>query len=154
MKKMSLIIIAVVILSTILIFFSFSAAKQEEPINTITINNKEIKIEIAKTSLEQYRGLSGRKNICPDCGMLFISGNKRERSFVMRNMMFPLDIIWISNGKIAKIDSDLQPENSSNLTNHSSGEPVDYILEVNAGFCADNNIKIGNKIWINFQQKK
>jgi hypothetical protein len=151
MKKISLIIIAVIILSAILIFFSFSAAKQEEPMNIITINNKEIKVEIAKTSLEQYRGLSGRKNICPDCGMLFISGNKRERDFVMREMMFPLDIIWIGDKKIVKIDSNLQPENSSNLTNYKSGEPVDYALEVNAGFCADNNIKIGDEVWINFQ---
>ncbi|MFA4941764.1 MAG: DUF192 domain-containing protein [Patescibacteria group bacterium] len=150
MKKISLIIIAIVILSAILVFFSFSAAKQEEFINTVKINDKEIKVEIAKTNLEQYWGLSGRKNICPDCGMLFVSGNKRERNFVMRDMMFPLDIVWIDNEKIIKIDRDLQPESSSNLTSYESGKPVDYVLEVNAGFCANNNIKIGDKIWINY----
>lgn len=148
MKKIFFIIIAIIVLSAIFILFSFSAAKQEEPINTVRINDKEIKVDLAKTSLEQYTGLSGRGNLCPDCGMLFIFGDKEEKTFVMRNMMFPLDIIWINDEEIVKIDKNLQPEKFLNLTEYKNEEPVNYVLEVNAGFCQENNIKEGSIVEI------
>ncbi|MDP2944199.1 MAG: DUF192 domain-containing protein, partial [bacterium] len=37
----------------------------------LKINQQEIKVEIASTLKQQYRGLSGRKSICAACGMLF-----------------------------------------------------------------------------------
>ncbi|MDP2944440.1 MAG: DUF192 domain-containing protein, partial [bacterium] len=64
----------------------------------LKINQQEIKVEIASTLKQQYRGLSGRKSICADCGMLFNFSDSGVRSFVMRDMEFPLDIIFIEGG--------------------------------------------------------
>lgn len=113
----------------------------------IKINGAEIKVEVAKTSAEYYQGLSGRDDLCQNCGMLFVFADKTERTFVMRGMLFPIDIIWIDGEKIVKIDKDLPPpvSNSGDGGEYKSGQPVNYVLEVKSGFCRENKVKIGDK---------
>lgn len=118
----------------------------------VTINNKKIKIEIADTPELQYQGLSNKKELCDNCGMLFVFSDKQVRTFVMRNMNFPLDIIWIDDnlsaqaGKIVKINKNAIPESSNPVMRYSSDLPVNYVLEVNAGFCDGNEIKVGDSV--------
>ncbi|MDD5291486.1 MAG: DUF192 domain-containing protein [Patescibacteria group bacterium] len=138
-------LLAVLIIATFLIFFLSDAQNQTK---VIKINGAEIKAEIAKTPIEQYRGLSGRDSLCGDCGMLFIFPNKIERTFVMRDMLFPIDIIWIDDVKIVKIDKELPPPAPGplDLKKYKSGQPVNYVLEVNGGFCLENDIREGDKV--------
>lgn len=112
----------------------------------VIINDKIVNVEIANTAEKHYQGLSNRKNLCDNCGMLFIFPDKKERTFVMRNMNFPLDIIWIDDDKIVKIDKNLLPEGENPVNNYSPDIPVNYVLEVNGGFADKNNIKTGDKI--------
>ncbi len=119
----------------------------------VIINDKIIEVEIAGTAETHYRGLSNRKNLCENCGMLFVFPDKKERTFVMRNMNFPLDIIWIDDDKIVKIDKNLPPEGKNPANNYNSGAPVNYVLEVNGGFADKNNIKTGNKITLNYKTR-
>lgn len=114
--------------------------------NIIGINGKEIKVEIVDTPKQQYNGLSGRESLCVDCGMLFKFNNKRERTFVMREMKFSLDIIWINGNMIIGIDKNLPPEGADYKNFYKSRAPIDYVLEVNAGFTDKNNIKIGDVV--------
>ena len=69
----------------------------------LQIKDKIIKVEIAKTDEEKKQGLSDRKDLCDNCGMLFIFENKAVRSFWMNRMNFQLDIIWVADGIIEKI---------------------------------------------------
>lgn len=116
----------------------------KETANIVKINNQTIKIEIADTPKKQYQGLSFRKNLCADCGMLFKFSEKNEKTFVMRNMNFPLDIIFIDGDKIVKIYKDLKPEGESPQNFYSSDVPVDYILEVNGGWAERYGIEKNN----------
>ncbi len=92
-----------------------------------------LQLEIAASEKSQYQGLSGRASLCQDCGLLFIFENQAKRNFVMRNMRFPLDIIYLRNGKVTEILTDLQPEGNDRLTNHISQEDIDMALEIKAG---------------------
>lgn len=94
------------------------------------VGNRTIDLEIANTPTQRYLGLSGRSEICLDCGMLFSFPKKEKQSFVMRNMSFPLDIIFITEGKIVKIYHDLRPEGSSPQNIYDSEVPVDYVIEL------------------------
>jgi PBP1b-binding outer membrane lipoprotein LpoB len=60
----------------------------KEAAKTLKINGQEIKVEIADTPELQYQGLSFKKSLCADCGMLFIFKERSEKTFVMRNMNF------------------------------------------------------------------
>lgn len=112
------------------------------------INRQEIKIEMASTPEQQYQGLSGRKEICADCGMLFDFSESGPKTFVMRNMRFPLDIVFIDNGVIKNIAANLEPEGGAPKNFYKSAGAADQVLEVNGGYCAKYDIKPGDKIWI------
>ncbi|MFH1412833.1 MAG: DUF192 domain-containing protein [bacterium] len=114
----------------------------------VIINDHIIKIEIADTDEQHYNGLSNREEICKTCGMLFVFSEKTEPEFVMRNMNFPLDIIWINNEKIVKIDNDLSVEGAEPANKYSPGQPVDYVLEVNAGLAEEFGFSIGDNVII------
>lgn len=114
----------------------------------VKIKNILIKAEVAQSEDERKKGLSGRDNLAPDSGMLFVLGTKTQPTFWMKGMKIPLDIIWIDDNKIVKIDKNIPspqidtPDDKLEL--YQSKQPVDYVLEVNAGFCDQNKIQIGD----------
>ncbi|MDD5031809.1 MAG: DUF192 domain-containing protein [Patescibacteria group bacterium] len=136
-------LLAILLIAVSLVIFLPGAERQTAKVK---INGVEIKAEIAKTPAEQYLGLSGREGLCQNCGMLFTFLNEKERTFVMRGMLFSIDIIWIDGGKIVKIDEELPLPVSSEGKEYKSGKPVNYVLEVEGGFCRENNIKVGDRV--------
>ncbi|MFB5615404.1 MAG: DUF192 domain-containing protein, partial [Candidatus Nitrosomaritimum yanchengensis] len=96
-------------------------------------------------------GLSKTDFLPDDEGMLFIfEGNDvHPVSFWMKGMSIPIDILWIDDGLVVQIDKSVQPEPGvpdNQLRLYPSKQPIDFVLEVNAGFSESNNIEIGSKI--------
>jgi len=118
----------------------------------VEIGGYRIKAEIALSPEEHYRGLSGREALCAECGLLFVFPDSQERAFVMRGMNFPLDIIFINNGRITRILPDLSPAEPGvdelSLTEYRSGGPADRVLEVGAGFAARGGLAVGDSVII------
>jgi hypothetical protein len=118
---------------------------------TLTVGEKVLSVEIVNTEISREKGLSGRTSLPTDSGMLFVFETKKVSPiFWMKGMLFPLDIIWIADGKIVKIDKNVQAPSANTpddkLKKFSSNQPVDYVLEVNAGFADNNNVKVGDTI--------
>jgi uncharacterized protein len=125
------------------------ATKQEQKM--VVINSKNIAVEIAKTSEERSKGLSGKKSLDAESGMLFVfEKNETSPAFWMKDMLIPLDIIWIESGKIIRIDKNVQMPAAktpdSKLKIYTAGVSVDYVLEVNANYCDTNSIKVGDAV--------
>lgn len=128
----------------------FPAVTSVQP-KTVTIGGKTIQVEIANTDSSRGKGLSGRSSLPTDSGMLFIFNSKQITPiFWMKDMIIPIDIIWISGDKIVKIDKSAPaPEagtKDADLTKYSPGRPIDYVLEVNSGFAGTNNFKVGDSV--------
>ncbi len=118
--------------------------------NTVTINNHTFKIETAKSSKEQQAGLSGRNSLPADHGMLFVFDKTDYYNFWMKNMKFPLDIIFIKDDKIISIEKNATPPSGeSNPPIIKSGGDVNKVLEINAGLSDKYNIKKGDNLEIN-----
>lgn len=118
----------------------------------VTINNKKIKVELANDYDKWQKGLSDREELDKDTGMLFVFPGTQIRNFWMKNMHFPIDIIWIEHNKVIGISKNLQPEGEMPTNSYSSILPVNYVLEVNAGFADKNNIKEGDLVEYEFQK--
>jgi hypothetical protein len=118
----------------------------------VTVNSLNVKVELADTDILRYQGLSNHPKLCEFCGMLFIFPDKQVRTFVMRDMLFPLDIIFINDNKVVKIESNLEPEGNQYLTPYSSDVPADFVLEVNSGFTDKYSIEIGQEIKFNLKK--
>jgi len=83
------------------------------------------------------------KSLLPNDGMLFAYDDEQSVCFWMRNTYIPLSAAFIdARGIIIKI-ADMQPLDE---TNHCSEAPVKYVLEMNQGWFAANNIKIEDKV--------
>lgn len=122
-------------------------------VKQIKINDKNITVTIADTEDSRTKGLTGLDKLPQDEGMLFIFESKNViPSFWMKGMKFPLDFIWIKNGEVAQIDANISYPTSDTLDNaikvYIPNSPVDYVLEVNAGFSGTNNIKVGDKVYL------
>lgn len=106
------------------------------------------RVEVAKTDLEQERGLMYRTDIPADGGMLFYpypaeGGRSKEARFWMHNTPSPLDIIFIrADGTIEKI---VGAEAYSEDRIYSDG-PVSAVLEINRGRAAELGIAVGDKV--------
>lgn len=114
-------------------------------INKVGIGEKIIKVETALTPEDQAKGLSNRKELEKDSGMLFIFEKPAINYFWMKDMLFSLDIIWINEDlEIIFFEKNLKPESYPNFFGPTT--PFKYVLEVEAGFIDKFNLEIGQKV--------
>lgn len=104
-------------------------------------------IELADSEQERQFGLMNRKELCDTCSMLFVFDDINYRSFWMENTYIPLDIIFIDEtGKIVNISNNAVPLDTS--VRYNSTAPAKYVLEVNAGFSKQFDLKPGDQFKI------
>lgn len=131
--------------------FSFFNSSPTPLLKEIEVKGIKIKVELADTAEKRKVGLSGRKSLAEGSGMLFsFEGKELTPGFWMKAMLFPLDLIWIKNGKIVKIDQSVPIPKKDETSPKLYYPPisVNYVLEVNAGFSKKNNFKVGDLVKI------
>lgn len=112
---------------------------------TLHLSTTNIKLEEVITPAAREQGLSGRPCIPKDQGMLFIFNKADLYPFWMKDMKFPIDIIWIDAGhKVVYAKSDAQP--SSYPQTFVNSEPAQYVLELPAGRIGQLEIKPGSTL--------
>lgn len=117
----------------------------------VKINDLIIPVDVAKTEIQRRSGLSSLDSLPEEEGMFFVFAQKDVKPpFWMKDMKFAIDILWINEGKIVQIDKDAQPPapgtSDDKLLLYVPSQPIDYVLEVNAGFTDEHNIVIGDEI--------
>ncbi len=144
--------IFVILIISFLLFLivrnSFHLANSKN--STVTIDNHAFSVEVVKTVADQEKGLSGRNSLGQNNGMLFLFNHPDIYAFWMRNMKFPLDIIYIRNKKIVNIYKNIPtvPSNTdiSNIPQVKPSQPADSVLEINAGYSQKYNFKEGDSV--------
>ena len=119
-------------------------------ITPLRVGTQQIFVQVVSTDSAKEQGLSGREGLTDKQGMLFIfDGNDLARpGFWMKDMKFDLDFIWIKNHAVIGITPNVpHPARvDANLPVYYPPEDVDAVLEVNAGWTATHNIKVGDQI--------
>ncbi|MFA6585752.1 MAG: DUF192 domain-containing protein [Candidatus Paceibacterota bacterium] len=111
----------------------------------VKIAGKTFKVDLALTQEEQQRGLSGRKELKEDESMLFIFDHSDKYSFWMKDMNFPIDIVWVSGDfRVVYIKKDAKPESYPDT--FTPTENARYVLEIKALFSEKNNLKVGDEV--------
>lgn len=146
MNKPKIIIILIVSANLLSIFFIFFANKSVSSGQKVIIGKKIIAVDIADTLEKRAQGLSGRQSLAADYGMLFIFPNLNIPSFWMKDMNFPLDIIWLQDQVVVDLTKNLEIPSKAGIPSIKPIVPVNYVLEVQAGFISDNNVKVGDQV--------
>ncbi len=114
-------------------------------IQFVKIADQRIKVELALTNAVREQGLSGRREMNNNEGMLFIFDHSGKYPFWMKDMNFPIDIIWISEDmKVIYIKKDARPE--SYPESYAPKQNALCVLEIASGFSDKNNLREGDKV--------
>jgi uncharacterized membrane protein (UPF0127 family) len=108
-------------------------------------NRVRVEVELARTLEEKVRGLSGRPALKSGHGMLFVYERPEPVSIWMKDMRFPLDILWIRGGRIVHIEKRAPPLRPSGPEQIYTAI-ADLVLEVPAGFTARQQIRVGDPV--------
>ena len=147
-----LVLIAGILALAFFVFFSEAqeSAPQEEvaeveTIIALKVGTSTFSTLIADTPDKQRQGLSGRPSLEQDQGMLFLFDRSLVRSFWMKEMNFPIDIIWIDeNKRITGYKQNALPESFPET--FGSEVPVQYVFEVNAFETSRRGIELGDVV--------
>ena len=148
----SFLIVAVFIASMFFLISSMPRIFKLEDTKYVKIAGKIIKVELAITQAEQIEGLSGHEPLREREGMLFIFPESGKYSFWMKDMNFPIDIIWLtpseggdaSKARVIYIKKDARPELYPEV--YGPEDNSKYVLEVVSGFSEKNNLQVGNMV--------
>lgn len=113
------------------------------PVTLVTIGPARVQAEVVRSPEKIYLGLGYRQSLPEGQGMLFVMPAEDVQIFCMRGMRFPLDIIWIADGKVVGLEKNVSPRYPGNLP---SPLPVRYVLEVPGGSGDRHGIKVGDPV--------
>ncbi len=101
-------------------------------------------IELASDNDSRSKGLMFRKEMARDRGMLFRFDETQPVSMWMKNTFIPLDMIFLDEtGTVFSIHRSAVPHSEEII---SSGGPVRYTLELNAGEVERTGIAAGDRL--------
>lgn len=128
---------------------SVQAQQQEQNKTTlVSLGGVNVTASLSTTPDSQSKGLSIKDSLNENEGMLFIFESPQKYSFWMKDMKFPIDIIWInSTGKIVHIEKNLSP--CYLLLPCPSYAPKNdslYVLEVVSNFTNKFGVSVGDSV--------
>jgi uncharacterized membrane protein (UPF0127 family) len=138
-------VLAWMLILAALSIFVFKHAHQQPTAHTrvMTIGAQRYQLEEVTSAADQEKGLGGRLTMDADKGMIFTFASDGDRCFWMKDMKFPLDIIWVrSDKKITKVVSNLSP----NTYPKTYCSPAKYVIELNAREAIKNRLLPGGKL--------
>lgn len=142
------------VMAIVLVFVSLSIAFDSKARRTVgVLHEKEVilpeaklQVEIADTEKELEYGLSGRTSIASNEGMLFVMPTMGQYGFWMKDMKFPLDIVWISDeGRVVNIVENALPSSYPKKT-FKNDAFAKYVLEMKAETARKSGLYLGTAI--------
>lgn len=116
----------------------------------VTVGSATTSAEVAQSDAKKRLGLGMREKLDAGTGMLFAFNNPgpcpNSCSFWNKDMLFPIDIVWIRDGTVVDLYGHLPAYAKQKDFTIMTKAQVNFILEVPDGFIKTNNIKIGDTV--------
>ena len=126
------------------------------------IAGRTFHLELALTFEQRYQGLSDRKSIAADGGMVFAFSEPQELGFVMRRCYVPIDILYLdSAGRVVKTYAMqvIEPIGGLRWQNpvgspYPSGAPAQFAVEIRGGLVEELGVKPGDLVKLPLEELK
>ena len=131
--------------------FAFAEVQDYAHAIVTTSTGKKISVEVADSVEKRSLGLGNRSGLENGWGMLFVFEKRKQHGFWMKDMEFPLDIIWLDNHRIAYILRNVQPVKSGVIPPvMTPPEAVNFVLEIYAGRADELKLQVGQHLKYQF----
>ena len=109
--------------------------------------------EIVNTEAARQKGLSGRSSIAVSEAMLFEFESDGLWSIWMKDMKFPIDIVWIDNAqRVVHIERNIKPDAVPH-TQYAPPKPARFVLELASGQAQYANIRVGSVVQFDIERQ-
>lgn len=106
-----------------------------------------VEAEVADTPKAHMTGLMNRPSLDSGHGMLFIFPDDQVRGFWMKNVLFPIDIIFVNSSlQVESFHENVPPCETFPCPTYRSMGKVRYVVEVPAGFCKENQVRPKDRV--------
>lgn len=141
----SLLVVLCLVTGVLLTSYNQTPQTGLSPTIPLRVGDAKFNLEIADTPDERERGLSGRKSLAQDMGMLFVFDQPGPHCFWMKDTLIPLDIIWLNKQKqIVQVKYSAQP--GSYPESYCPNQSVSSVVELNAGAVPRQLIIVGKSL--------
>ncbi|EMA30579.1 DUF192 domain-containing protein [Halobiforma nitratireducens] len=111
-----------------------------------------VEVEVADTWSERYTGLSEHESLEDGEGMLFVHDGEAERTYVMREMDFDIDIIFVdADREITEIEHARAPEPDEDGGDLEYTGLAQWVLEVPRGYANETGMAVGDEVEIEYE---
>lgn len=148
MTKYIIGIIIIVVIAT-LGYTVFKGGSLTAKKTSATIGNEKISLELADTEKKREIGLSTKRSLSANEGMLFVFPTADYPTFWMKGMSFPIDIIFLNQEKVVTIYRNVpapKAKTETPTTTYAPTQPSNRVIELKAGRADELKIKIGDSI--------
>ena len=147
MKKLKWKIIFISIF--LVVVFSIFIMQSKKSPNVCFDEDTCIEVELADTVEKRMLGLMYRDELNEDKGMIFIFDEPGVHKFWMKNVKFPIDMIFLDiNDKVVYIEHSAPPCTVINCPLYGPDTDIFTVIETKAGFSININLEIGQKVKI------
>ena len=129
-------------------YWGYSSYQKYQALPRVAINDRTYFVEVADTPESRMTGLMNRDNLGGADGMLFIFDTLTPHSFWMKDVRFPLDIVWINEDRVVYIVESAEPSPAPPHKNYTPTESANFVLELPSGTVLRDGIQIGAKVEI------
>ncbi len=113
-------------------------------------NGVKLSLEIADTPESREQGLSDRNGIHDNDGMLFVFDEPGKYAFWMKDMYFPIDMVWVNeDGVVVHVENNVSPDTyflSKPPRVFVNGPQASYVLELKAGEAEKDGMYLGTHL--------
>lgn len=118
------------------------------------VRGKTIIVRVARTDEEHSKGLGGIRRLSGDKGLLYVYPYESFYTHSMKDMLFPLDIIWIdADKKIVDVITDVLPDTYPDYM-FVNDYLAQYVLEIPAGFFKKHGLELGDAVEFEIELKR
>lgn len=116
----------------------------------VIVQGEALDLEVARTPEQIAAGLMFRESLPADRGMLFLYEPARPVRFWMRNVLLPLDMIFLREGTIIHIAHSVPPCRKVICPSYGPDAPVDRVIELRGGRAEELGLAVGIPVRVEF----
>jgi uncharacterized membrane protein (UPF0127 family) len=109
----------------------------------VRLDGVPVEVVVAERAAERLRGLQGSDPLGEGEGMLFVWEESGSRTFAMKDVSFPIDVIFFDESLRVSAIEPLDPGDTRRVT---SPGPAPYVLETAQGWAEAAGITVGDTL--------